>query len=324
MRSFPINLLLGLACLLPCAAAMAQADDTQFPPVEWKAGDARTVDLVATSMTTRNDSVLLATESKSRYRLKVLAVKDTLYEVEFQDITLSDDVKISSDAGDMSAVKDMLDRLMADLQKKLRGFKYVLLVDRGSAQAYAVKNEQAMAAFAEEVVMVVLKVFFDEAKVELKADERKQMDLKLKQYMKEQMPAAMQTVVNSFNYIFQNYGSPYKPNGTRTNDVEMYYIDAIKYGDKESFAKQVITAKQTADRLTLDVVMNEDQRASYQLYVVDNGMEAEVPFSKFSSIQKSTTVFDRRTTWILRHESVIEVKLDKLHSVEKEVSVFSP
>lgn len=319
-----ISLLSASLILSATTLLLAQADDTQFPPVEWKAGDARTVDLVATSLTTRNDSVLLATETKSRYRLKVLAANDTIYEVEFQDITLSDDVKISSDAGDLSAMKDMMDGLLADLQAKLRGFKYMLLVDRGSAQAYAVKNEQAMAAFVEEVVVVVLKAFFDEAKVEMKANERKQMDLKLKQYMKEQMPAAMQTVVNSFNYIFQNYGSPYKPNGTRTNDVEMFYVDAIKYGDKENFAKQVITAKQTADKLTLDVVMNEDQRASYQLYVVDNGMEAEVPFSKFSSIQKSTTVFDRRTTWILRHESVVEVKLDKLHTVEKEVSVFRP
>lgn len=323
-RSFRSRLFLLPLCFQLFASATAQDDEPQLPPVEWKVGDARTVDHLATTRITRNDSVLLSVEAKSRYRLKVLAMKDTLYEVEFQDITLSDDVKVASDAGDMSAMKDMMDRLMTDLQTKLRGFKYVLLVDRATAQAFAVKNEKAMAAFVEEVVMVVLKAFFDDAKVELKSDERKQLDLKLKQLMKDQMPAAMQTVVNSFNYIFQNYGSPYKPNGTQVNEIGLYFVDAIKYGDQENTAQQVVTAKQTADRLTLDVVMNEDQRRSYEIYVIDEGLEAEVPFSKFSSIQKSNTVFDRETTWVMRHEAIVEARLDKMLTVQKEVSVFSP
>lgn len=321
-----LRILLFACCLSSFGAAdlLAQDNEPQYAPIGWKLGDARTVEHVATVHATRNDSVLLSTEVKSRYRLKVLAMRDTVYEVEFQDITLNDKVAISSDAGDMRAMEEMLGKLLTDIQEKIRGFKYVLLVDRNTAQAFAVKNERAMAVFMEEMVVVVLSAFLDDAKVELDPTERKDLQLKLNELMKEQMPAAIQTVVNSFNYIFQGYTSPYRPGKTHIVDVDMYYVDAVKYGDKESKASQVITATQTTDRLTLDVLFNEDQRAAYKLYVIDEGMEAEIPFTKFSAIQRFKTAFDRNSTWITRHETTIEVKLDKLFTVQKEVSVFKP
>ena len=300
------------------------AQEPQYAALDWKLGDTRTVDHVATVDATRNDSVLLHTEVRSRYRLKVLAVKDTLYEVEFQDITLNDDVKMSSDAGDLAVAEKMLEGLLKDLQEKVRGFKYVLLVHRSTAQALQVRNEKAMASFMEETVMVVLSAFFDDTKVQLTTNERAKMELQLKQYMKEQMPAAMQTVVNSFNYIFQGYTAPYLPGKTHITEVEMYYVDAIKYGDKESTASQVVTARETATALTLDVLLNEDQRAAYKLYVLDDGMEAEVPFTKFSAIQRFNTVFSKASTWITRHEATVEVKLAGLFTLSKEVSVFKP
>ncbi|HRH37624.1 MAG TPA: hypothetical protein PK760_04735, partial [Flavobacteriales bacterium] len=307
----------GASCTI-----LAQDTEPQYAPVKWKLGDTRTVEHVATAHVTRNDSVLLSTEVKSRYRLKVLAVKDTAYEVEFQDITINDKVKMKSDAGDMRAMEAMLGRLITDIQEKMRGFKYTLLVDRTNAQALAVKNKKAMAKYMEETVMVVLSAITDEAKVQLGLKERKELELKLKEYMKEQMPAAMQTVVNCFNYIFQGYTAAYVPGRTHTNDVGMYYVDAIKYGDKESTASQVVTAKQTADKLTLNVVVNEDQRMAYQLSIVDEGLGDQVPFSKFSSVQGFNTVFDRTTTWITRHEATVEVKAAGLYSLQKEVSVL--
>lgn len=82
------------------------------------------------------------------------------------------------------------------------------------------------------------------------------------------------------------------------------------------------TATQTADKLTLGVVFNEDQRAAYQLYVVDEGLEEQGTFSEFSAIQRFNTVFDRRTTWITRNETTVEVKLRNMLTVDKTVSVF--
>ena len=317
------RLFLVLPCLFLAAAGPVLAqDDERYPRIAWKVGDARTVEHVATTHATRHDSVLLSTKVESTYRLKVIAVKDTVYEVEFQDITVSDDVKISSDAGDMKAVQEMLARLLRDIQEKMRGFKYVLRVDRNTAQATSVKNEREMVAYMEETVMVVLSAFMDEAKLELKPNEKKEVELKLREYMKEQRAAVMQTVVNSFNYIFQGYSASYVPGKTNVTEVDMYYVDAIKYGDKDSRATRSVTAKETADKLTLDMVMNEDQRAAYQLYVVDQGMEDEVPFSRFSVLQRSNTVFDKGTTWIMRHEATVEVKMGDLFSVDREVSVF--
>lgn len=315
---FSATLFLGTANTL-----MSQSDeDLEYPPLDWKLDDARTVERVSTTRVTRNDSVLLAAEVKTRVRLKVIAVKDTVYEVEFQDITVNDKVAISSETTDVRAMEQMMTHLLADLQERMRGFTYVLLVDRTNAQAVQVKNEQAMARFMEDVVMVVLSAFFDESKVELSSTERRELELKLKKLMKEQMPAAIQTVLNSFNYLFQAYMVPYRPNGTHTMDVELYYVDAIKHGDKENTATQTIKASGTTTTLTLDIVQKEGQRTAYQLYVIDEGLEDQYPFSTFSAMQPSKTTFDLVSTWVTRHEASVEVHMGNVFTLQKEVSVF--
>ena len=298
------------------------AEDLRYAPLEWKQGDARTIETTGSTRVTSHDSVLLATEVKSQMRLKVLAVLDTVYEVEFQDITVNDTVSITSEAIDTREMQAMLVKLLQDMQERMRSFKYVLIVDNRTGQAVAVKNEKEMARFMEDIVVVVLNAFFDGTKVELTVKERNDLQFQLKKLMKEQMPAAIKTVLNSFNYIFQCYSTACVPGKTHTNEIEMYYVDAIQYGDKQNKARQVVTATETADKFTLKVVMTEDQRAAYKLYVTDQGREDRIPFSKFKAVQGSMTVFDRASTWIIQHEATVEVKLGDALTVQKQVALF--
>ncbi len=314
----------AVAVLLLVEGLWAQTPpDLSTPVVAWRLGDARTLERKSVSTVTANDVLVVSTEVSTKMRLRVLKAGANLYEVEFQGITVNDKVKIRSEVEDTEEMEGMLIDLLAQIQEQVRSFKYILLVDRETGQAVSVKNEEEMAAFLKEVVVVVLDAFMDQSKVELTVAEKDEIKLKLNEVMDEQKDAAMRTIVNAFNYAFQMYIQVYKLGGTYSHQVETYLIDELKYGKRTMQADQKVTATEKLGKLLLQIENRPDQRESYELYV-EEGEREEIPFNAFSSIDRLSAEFDLKSSWLLKFTSEIEVKLGEVQQVEKEVTLFKP
>lgn len=213
---------------------------------------------------------------------------------------------------DTSPIEQMMQELILELQKKMSGLEYSFLVSQNTALAFEIKNEDELRKLVEEMVVVVLNQFLDKSKVELDESKKKEIKLKVKQYMNEQMPAAMQTMLNAFNYIFQAYSFPFVLDQTFTQDIEVYSDDQVQHGDKESQAKLVVNSSSSNSELIIDYKYVYDKEEAYQTYIVAQGKADQITIGEFEIDEHVESKFDVESSWIKSSSSFVNAKMGNI------------
>ena len=284
-------------------------DEPQNVVVNWEVGTSKTITQIDSTIIHAKDSVFMATGINSSYTIKILSQKDTVYEVLFKQILLDDNITVESEMINVSPIEQMMQDLILELQKKISGLEYSFLVNQNTALAYQIKNEKELRDLVEEMVVVVLNLFLDKSKIELDESKKNEIQLKVKQYIEEQMPAAMQTMLNSFNYIFQAYSFPFIIDKTYTQDVELYDVDQVLHSDKDSKAKLVVNSSVKEDFLEIDYKYIYNKEEAYQMYVVAQGKGNEISINDFDIDERVISQFDMETSWIKSSLSLVNAKM---------------
>jgi hypothetical protein len=296
-------------------------DEPQNVIVDWKVGTSKFITHTDSTIIHANDSIFMATGISTNYTIKILSVKDTVYEVLFKQFVLNDNISVASEMINASPIEQMMQDLILELQKKMSGFEYSILVDQNTALAYEVKNEKALRDLVEEMVVVLLNKFLDKSKIELEESKKNEIQLIVKQYMDEQMPAAMQTMLNAFNYIFQAYSFPFVLDQTYTQDIEVYNVDQVQHGDKENQAKLIVNSSSTNSELIIDYKYIYDKEEAYQTYIVAQGKEDQITIDEFEIDERVETIFDLESSWIKSSTSFVNAKTGNI-TVKKTTRVI--
>ena len=280
--------------------------------VNWNVGETKTISQTDSTVIYNNDTLLMSTGINTNFKIKIMSLKDTVYEVLFKQINIDNNVTVESEMMDASPIQKMMQKLMVNLQKEMAGFEYTFLVNKNTALAYEIKNERKMKQKIEELVVIVLNDYLDLSKVEIDETKKKEVQLKIKEYMNEQMPAAFQTMLNSFNYIFQAYSFPFILDETYTTEIEVYSIDQINHSDEDTRAKLIVNSSANESELNIDYKYIYDKRNTYQTYVVDQGNGDKIPFEEFEMNERVYSSFNMNNSWIKHSTSFISVKMGQV------------
>lgn len=289
--------------------AQPPADEPINVAVEWKVGDEKVVMQVDSTVIFNSDSLYLSVGTQSQYNIKIVNANDSVYEVLFKQLNVNSSLGVQSDVTDASSIEKMLKKMLEEIQRKMVGLEYSFLVTSYSAQAYEIKNEEELSKIIEEVVMVVLNDFIDASKVELDTAKKSELKLKVKQYIDEQMPAAMQTMLNSFNYIFQAYSFPFVLGKTHTMSMDVYNVDEVQHAGDTTQTQFVITSSLKDPILSVNYVYKYNQEEAYQAYIVQKGKSDEISREEFRVDERVEAKFNTNSSWITASHSYVDVKM---------------
>ncbi|MEM7162230.1 MAG: hypothetical protein AAF487_07275 [Bacteroidota bacterium] len=307
-----MNKLFILLFLLFIGIESSSQESTQEPQlvnIDWKVGSLKTIMQFDSTIIHVDDSLFMSTGAKSEFKIKIASLKDTVYEVLFQQILIDENISIGSEMMDATPMQRMMQELIIEIQKAISGLEYTFLVDKNTAMAFKVKNEEELTEIVEEMVIVVLNKFMDHSKVEIDDNQQKEIHLTVKRYLDEQMPAAIQTMLNAFNYIFQGYSFPYILDETYTQDIQVYNVDQVQHGDKENSAMLKVKSSKNGSDLFINYEYFYDKEEVYQTYVVSQGKEADIPMSEFDLEERVECIFDLKSSWIKSFTSFANVNM---------------
>ncbi len=276
--------------------------------VKWKVGTTKTITQSDSTIIYANDSIFMATGMSTNYSIKIMSKKDTIYEVLFKQIRL-DNISVESEMINTSPIELMMQELIMEMQKKISGLEYSFFVNQKTALAFKIKNEDELRRLVDEMVVVVLNQFFDKSKIELDETKKNEIKLMVRQYLEEQLPAAMQTMLNAFNYIFQAYSFPFILNETYTQEIEVYSIDQINHADDNGKAKLLVNSSSTKTELLIDYKYIYDINEAYRTYVVAQGKADQIPITEFEIDERVETKFDIESSWIKTSSSFVDAKM---------------
>lgn len=287
-------------------------DEPQNIIVNWKVGTSKKITQIDSTIVYTKDSLLIATGVKSSYTIEVVSLMDTVYEVRFKQLILDDDISIASDIINASPLEQLLQELILEIQKRFAGLEYSFFVNKNTAFAFEVKNEEDLRALMEEMVLVVLNQLLDDTKVELEESKMNQLKLDAKKYLNEQMPAAMQTMLNTFNYIFQAYSFPFIIDKTYSQEIDVSDIDEIAHSEQETRAELIVNSYRKGNSVVIDYEYIYDKKDAYQTYIASQGRASEISFDEFDIDERVISEIDLETSWILSSLSLVNAKMGEI------------
>ena len=286
---------------------MSQETEPQNVVVDWQKGTTKTITQIDSMIVRNNDTIIMSTNSKSQYTFQITNLKDTVYTILFKQITFDD--KIESELFDAEEANKVLKQLLTDAQKKIKGFEYSFLVDKNTVLAYEVLNQKELEKFTEDLVKIVFDQLIKLSDKKPNQAESQELQLQIKEYVKEMMPAAMETMLNSFNYIFQAYSFPFILDETFTTEIEVSDVDQIQYGGIENKAQLIVNSSLKKDNLNLEYKYIYDKEIAFQNMVLAEGNENNITIDEFDLDERVISEFNIKTSWIKSSNSFINVRL---------------
>ena len=184
------------------------------------------------------------------------------------------------------------------------------------------KRQDSLIASIKELAFSISGQILEQSNIELTQEEAQTLKQNITEYLDKQSPAAIQTIINSYNYIFQSYNFPYVLNETYTEEIETYAIDQMQHGDKTSRATLVVNSATKNNLLKIDYEYIYDKKEAYEQYVVADGEEDNIPFEEFDISEGVTTIFNKSTTWITKSKSTSVVKMSDIQVFSTSYLIF--
>lgn len=303
--------ILTFLTLLLTFSAFAQEEeiDVKYVDINWKVGSIRVVTQHDTISTYSNDTLMVATGMTSTFKIKVVELRDTVYEVLFKQIAIKDGINAGSNVEGMEEGIGILSGLLVGMEDKLKEFEYSLLVDKRTGQAFKIKNEEAYAAFARDVTFMVFNNLIGELNLPISLQEKNEMLRQCQAKMADQIPLMIQTSINSFNFIFQAYQYPYANGETVEYETQVGGVEATEGEEQLIDTICEVKALETGKELNMDYKYTYNMDQAYDVHVVQEGLANEVSKDQFELGQTTTVRIDLTNGWIKKSTANIYQRL---------------
>lgn len=303
-------LILIIALFYATTELRAQEKEPFYMEVKWKVGDLKTVTQIDSNIVYQEDTLFMSTIAESKYSIKIVSENEDTYEVLLTQSDFANNLDMASEAFDIGTIEYWMTELVKAVQAKFKNYQLALIVEKTTGLATEVINEETQ----KQMVKSLVDIFYDtymrlpESERDLSAT-KVEIQMEIQDMLDEQMEAAMQSMLNNFNYIFQGYNTPYVLGEKFTTDVSIYEVNELKYGDEETPGKMHISSEQSGSILTIAYTYDYDKQAIYEKTVVEQCKADMVPIEEFNIDERVISEFDTKTSWLRKSSSYISVRL---------------
>ena len=311
-----MKLFLPLILLLSLGSFAQDEVDVKYVDINWRVGTIRNVSQHDTVYILSGDTVMLAVGGTSNFKIKVVELQDTVYEIRFKNTTYKRPPQMSSEMGDLSVPNQFVSNIFEDLQEQIASFEYSFLVDKNTGQAFKIKNEEEYIQFAEGIMHTLFNTIVSNIGKDLTLEEKNEMIIKSKQKIRDEAPSMMQTSLNQFNFIFQAYQYPYADGTTIEYETQ---VEDVEVTDGEPVFTDALCEVESHVRnneLNLEYKFIYDKEQAYHQSIVLEGLQNEVPIDEFESTQTTDVTIDLGSTWIKKSTANIYTRQGDLRSYQ--------
>jgi hypothetical protein len=315
-----VNYMLFIALSLLSLRSLAQdaAVEPEYLSIKWKVGTEKRVTSIDTSFIFVDGELMTTASSKTSYKIKILSLKDTIYEIRYSHITNASAVDIS---GDFFGLKDSIIApvltAFANLEKAISKFDFVVLVDKNSGSAFEIKNEKEYLNLVNKLVFQLLEDLIQIFGDQVPTYEKNKVKKKIEEEMTSKSKEILETALNSLNYFLQLYSFPYVTNDVHTSEMEFHDIDQIRYTAMTYHGDVETHAKKEGNFLKMKSIYHLNKQELYEVMKQQSDDPNDfVSIQEFAVFQETNTTFDVRSTWITAYTSVMDVILGAIQVKE--------
>lgn len=314
MKHFVLTCSFLLFCNLIFSQSNAQLQ--QVKP-KWKLGDQKRVHTKTSSKVYLKDSLFNNTEVIASYNMKVVDTIKNFTLLYYQD---SDSLNVETNFSDskFDSVANFLTEIIKKIEKDTKEFKYELLVNKSTGQAFKVKNSDKYLKFIEQVTFnLIEELGRKKEKTTIQIDSMKQ---KVFAYFKMAEPKILETAINEFNYIMQPYSYSYPYNSTISYKAMIHDVNAMgTFGGIEMPAVLTISSKQIGNTLTIKTDTDYDKDFLLeQIKKKYKNLNTLVTSDIYLS-EKVETIFKTTNNWLVSHKSDVAFEMKEVRVVNKTV-----
>jgi len=311
-----------VVCLLLLSNFIFSQSDTQLHQIrpKWKLGDQKRVHTESLSKIFIKDSLFNNTEATANYSMKVIdTVKN--YTLLYSNEPMSLDIETKSSDPKLDSVVNFFTDLIKKIEKKTNAFKYELLVDKNTGQAFKVKNGDKYLKVIEQVASTMIDELGEKkGKTNAQIDSMKQ---KIIAYFKLEEPKILETAINQFNYIMQPYSYTFPYNSTRSYNAMIHDVNALgEFGGIEMPAVLTVSSKQHDNSLTIQTDTDYDKNFLLEQIKKKYKNMSNLTTSDIFLSEKVETIFTTTNSWMVSHKSNVVFEMKEVKVVNETIVSF--
>jgi hypothetical protein len=311
-----------LACLLLVTSFIFSQSNTQLHHIKpkWKLGDQKRVHTESVSKIFIKDSLLTNTEATANYNIKVI---DTVksYTLLYSHESNSVDIQTKSSVSGLDSGLNFFTRIIKKIEKETNAFKYELLVDKNTGQAFKVKNEDEYLKMIQQAAATMIdEMGENKGKTSAQIDSMKQ---KVIAYFKLAEPKILATAINEFNYMMQPYSYTFPYNSTVSQKAMVHDVNALgEFGGIEMPAVITISSNQHGGSLTIETGTDYDKDFLLEQIKKKYKNMNELTTSDIFLSEVVETVFTTSNSWVVSHKSNVVFKIKEVKVINETTVSF--
>jgi hypothetical protein len=311
-----------IVCLLLLSNSTFSQSSKQLHQIKpkWKLGDQKRVHTASISRVFIKDSLLNNIEVIGNYRIQVIdTVKN--YTLLYSNDPSSLGIETKSSIPKLDSVVNFFTGIIKNIEKETNAFKYELLVDKNTGQAFKVKNSGKYLKVVEQVASAMIdELGKKNAKSNTQIDSMKQ---KVIAYFKVAEPKILETVINEFNYLMQAYSLTFPYNSTISQKTMVHDVNALgEFGGIEMPAVLTISSKLNKSNLAIQTDTDYDKDFLLGEIKKKHSNMSDLTTSDIFLSEKAEAIFTTSNSWMVSHKSNIVFKMKEVKVVNETIVSF--
>jgi hypothetical protein len=221
----------------------------------------------------------------------------------------------------LDSVVNFFTEMIKKIEKETSVFKYELLVDKNTGQAFKVKNGDKYLKMIEQVTSTMIDELGEKkGKTNTQIDSMKQ---KVIAYFKLAEPKILETAINEFNYIMQPYSYTFPYNSTVSHKAMLHDVNAMgEFGDIEMPAVLTISSKKHDNSLTIQTDTDYDKDFLLEQIKKRHKNMSDLTTSDIFMSEKVETIFTTTNSWMVSHKSNVVFKMKEVKVINETIVSF--
>jgi hypothetical protein len=319
---FFLNKIAFAVCLLLLSNLIFSQSNTQLHQIKpkWKLGDQKRIHTESVSRIFIKDSLLNNTEVTANYTIKVIDTVEN-FTLLYSNEPNSIDIATKSPSPKLDSVVNFFTEIIKKIEKETSAFKYELLVDKNTGQAFKVKNSDKYLKIIEQVASTMIdELGAKKGKTNAQIDSMKQ---KVIAYFKLAEPKILETAINEFNYIMQPYSYTFPYNSTVSHKAMLHDVNAMgEFGDIEMPAVLTISSKKHDNSLTIQTDTDYDKDFLLDQIKKRHKNMSDLTTSDIFMSEKVETIFTTTNSWMVSHKSNVVFKMKEVKVINETIVSF--
>jgi hypothetical protein len=287
---------------------------------KWKLGDQKMVHTESGTKIFIKDSLFNNTEATANYSIKVIdTVKN--YTLLYSNEPNSLDIETTSSIPKIDSVVNVFTDIIKKIENETNSFKYELLVDKNTGQAFKVKNSDTFLKMTEQLTSTMIDELGEKMKKSnIQIDSIKQ---KVSAHFKLEEPKILETMINQFNYIMQPYSYEFPYNSTISQKAMIHDVNALgEFGGIEMPAILTISSKQHDSSLTIQSDTDYDKGFLLEQIKKKYKNMSDLTTSDIFLSEKVETIFTTKNSWMVSHKSDVVFTMKEVKVINQTIISF--